>query len=85
MSYVFKKDNHSKVNNYRPISLISVLCKVMGTCVCKHVYDFLLINSIITPHQWGSLLVTAINQRLSLTNEFGKVLDGGKEIRVVLL
>jgi hypothetical protein len=27
--------------------------------------------------------VTAINQLLSLTNEFGKALDEGKEIRVV--
>ena len=37
-------------------------------------------NSIITPHQSG---LTPINQLLSLTNEFGKALDEGKEIRVV--
>jgi hypothetical protein len=53
----FKKDNPSKVNNYRPISLISVLGKVMGRCIYKHVYNFLLNNSIITPtpirvHSW---------------------------------
>jgi hypothetical protein len=52
----------------------------MERCVYKHVYNFLLENSIITPHQSG---FTPINQLLSLTNEFGKALDEGKEIRVV--
>ena len=81
---VFKKDNPSKVNNYRPISLISVLGKVMERCIYKHVYNFLLKNSIITPHQSGFTPGdSAINQLLSLTNEFGKALDEGKEIRVV--
>jgi hypothetical protein len=38
---------------------------------------------VILPHtNQGSLLVTAINQLLSLANEFGKALDEGKEIRV---
>jgi hypothetical protein len=45
---------------------------------------FLLKNSIITPHQSGFTPGdSAINQLLSLTNEFGKALDEGKEIRVV--
>jgi hypothetical protein len=40
--------------------------------------------SIITPHQSGFTPGdSAINQLLSLTNEFGKALDEGKEIRVV--
>jgi hypothetical protein len=41
-------DNPSKVNTYRPISLISVLGKVMERCIYKHVYNFLLKNSIIS-------------------------------------
>ena len=41
-------------------------------------------NSIITPHQSGFTPGdSAINQLLSLTNEFGKVLDEGKEICIV--
>jgi hypothetical protein len=44
---------------------------------------FLLKSSIITPHQSGFTPGdSAINQLLSLTNEFGKALDEGKEIRV---
>ena len=83
---VFKKDNPSKVNNYRLISLISVLGKVMERCIYNHVYNFLLKNSIITPHQSGFTPGdSAINQLLSLANEFGKAVDEGKEIRVVFL
>ena len=65
---VFKKDNPSSENNYRSISLISVLDKVLERCVYKHIYIFL----------QGSHLVTAINQLLNLTNEFGKALGEGK-------
>ena len=58
----------------------------MERCVYKHVYNFLLKKSIITPHQSGFTPDdSAINQRLNLTNEFGKALDEGKEIRVVFL
>ena len=58
---------------------------VMERCIYKHVYNVLLKNSIITPHQSGFTPGdSAINQLLlSLTNEFGKALDEGKEIRVV--
>jgi hypothetical protein len=56
----------------------------MERCIYKHVYNFLLKNNIITPHQSGFTPGdSAINRLLSLTNEFGKALDEGKEIRVV--
>ena len=58
----------------------------MERCIYKQVYNFLLKNSIITPHQPGFTPgESAINQLLSLTNEFGKALDEGKDIRVVYL
>jgi predicted transcriptional regulator len=56
----------------------------MERCIYKHVYNVLLKNSIITPHQSGFTPGdSAINQLLSLANEFGKALDEGKEIRVI--
>ena len=57
----------------------------MERCIYKHVYNYLLKNSIITPQQSGFTPgESAINQLLlSLTKEFGKALDEGKEIRVV--
>ena len=56
----------------------------MERCVYKHVYNFLLENGIITFNQSGFTPGdSAINQLLFITNEFGKALDEGKEIRVV--
>ena len=63
------KDNPSSVNNYRSISLISVLDKVLERCVYKHIYIFF---TGFTPGDY------AINQLLNLTNEFGKALGEGK-------
>ena len=81
---VFKKDSPSDCKNYRPISLISILGKVMERCVYKHIHNYLVENSIITSHQSGFTPGdSAINQLINITNEFGKALDQGKEIRVI--
>jgi hypothetical protein len=81
---VFKKDSPCNVKNYRPISLISITGKIMERCVYKYIHNYLLANCIITPHQSGFTMGdSAINQLLFITNEFGKALDEGKEIRVV--
>ena len=81
---VFKKNSPSDFTNYRPISLISVIGKVMERCVYKHIYNYLLENNIISTHQSGFTQGdSAINQLLNITNEFGRALDQGKEIRVI--
>ena len=45
---VFKKDSPGILKNDRPISLISIVGKVMERCVYKHIYNFLLENMIIS-------------------------------------
>ena len=50
----------------------------------KHIYNFLLENRIISSNQSGFTPGdSAINQLLYITNEFGKALDDGNEVRVV--
>ena len=81
---IYKKDDPSIVNNYRPISLLNIIGKVMERCVFKHVYNYLHANNIITRLQSGfQPKDSTINQLLDITNQFGKALDEGKEIRVV--
>lgn len=50
---VFKKDSPCNVKNYRPISLISIIGKIMERCVYKYIHNYLLANCILTPHQSG--------------------------------
>jgi hypothetical protein len=67
---VLKKDPPCNVKNYRLISLISIIGKIMERCVYKYIHNYLLPNSIITPHQSGFTRGdSAINQLLFITNQ----------------
>lgn len=81
---VFKKGDSSDVSNYRPISLLSVLGKVMERCIYKHLNNFLVDNNVITAYQSGFRQGdSAVYQLLDFTQDVFKALDEGKEIRVV--
>ena len=48
---IFKSGNRSQVNNYRPVSLLCIISKVLQQIVCNHVIEFLF-NSI-SIYQFG--------------------------------
>ena len=50
---VFKKMSKSSVRNYRPISLLPILSKVMETVINRAVTNFLEKNSIFSNNQYG--------------------------------
>ena len=50
---VYKKDNPHFFENYRPISILPALSKVLEKCVYNRLYSYLCINNIITNSQYG--------------------------------
>ena len=50
---IFKSDSRSDVNNYRPISLLSVLSKILEKLMHKRLYPFLEHNNVIYNSQFG--------------------------------
>ena len=50
---VFKKGSRFEVGNYRPISLTSVICKVMESLLKEHIVDHLDKNNLIHNTQHG--------------------------------
>lgn len=81
---VYKKGSANTVSNYRPISLLSVLGKCMERCIFKYLYNFLHSNNILTPSQSGFRPNdSTVNQLLSISSDFYRAIDQGKEIRVV--
>ena len=52
---LFKKGSRSKSENYRPVSLASVVCKLLERLIKDHLVDFLVKNNLINPSQHGFL------------------------------
>ena len=50
---VHKKDDKSDPGNYRPISLLSMLHKILEKLMCKRLTDFLNDNNILYKYQFG--------------------------------
>ena len=52
---LFKKGSRNKSVNYRPVSLTSVICKLLETIIMDHMMDFLVKHKLISTSQHGFL------------------------------
>ena len=50
---VYKKDESSLITNYRPISLLPSLSKILEKLVYKRLFKFLTDNDLLIPNQFG--------------------------------
>ena len=81
---IFKKNDASDPTNYRPISLLSSIGKVLKKLVHKRIFNFFRDNQVITTLQ--SEFVpgdSTVNQLVDIYNTFCKALDEGKEVRAI--
>ena len=83
---IHKKGSASLCNNYRPISLLSCVGKVMERIVFKYTFNFLRDNLVISAHQSGFMPGdSTVNQLLLLYHELCLAIDEQKEVRVIFL
>ena len=81
---IFKKDDASDPSNYRPISLLSCIGKVLEKLAHKYVFNFFRDNAVITALQSGFMPGdSTVNQLVDVYNTFCKALDEGKEVRAI--
>ncbi len=81
---IFKKSDPSKPSNYRPISLLSCIGKLMERCKQKYIYNYLKTNNLLTPFQSGFIKGdSTVNQLTCLYNDICQAMDEGKEVRAV--
>ena len=84
VSPIHKKNDPSDISNYRPISLLSTVGKVLEKIVHKHLYNFFQEHHIITSLQSGFVHGdSTVNQEVDIYNTFCKALDEGKEVRAI--
>jgi hypothetical protein len=50
---IFKSGDSFDMNNYRPISLLSIFSKILEKIVATRLTDFLSINNLLSPNQFG--------------------------------
>ena len=80
---IFKKDDPSDVNNYRPISLLSCLSKLFEKIVFKYLFNFLRDNNKISLKQSGFMPGdSTVYQLVHLYHLFCEALDNKKDIRI---
>jgi hypothetical protein len=61
---IFKTGDHAECDNYRPISLLSSISKVLEKIVAEKLIEHLLSNDLIYMHQYGFLPNRSAEQNL---------------------
>ena len=83
---LFKQGEASDLNNYRPISVISVIAKVFERIVYDQLYNFLSDEDIISTHQSGfRSLHSTVTALLKATDNWAFNIDRGNVNAVVFL
>ena len=84
-SFIQKRSRNKSVN-YRPVSLTSVICKLLETIIRDHMMDFLIKHKLINPSQHGFLKAkSCLTNLLCFFEEITKCVDDGSPVDVIYL
>ena len=86
MTPIFKKGSRTKPENYRPVSLTSIPCKIMESIVKDGLMAHLEENSLMNPSQHGFMPGKSCATNLLEFLEFvTRIVDEGKNMDIVFL
>ena len=81
---IFKKGDRSHVKNYRPVSLLQGVSKVLERCIVNFVYPF--VSPLLHNLQHGFLKKrSCTTQLLKVYHTIGEILDRGGQVDIVYL
>ena len=81
-----KKSSRNKSVNYRPVSLTSVICKLLETIIRDHMMDFLVKHKLVNLSQHGFLKArSCLTNLLCFFEEITKWVDEGSPVDVIYL
>ena len=83
---IYKKGERTNPENYRPVSLTSIPCKILEHIIFRHIKDHLDIHDVITHHQHGFRKGRSCETQLAgLINDLAKTLDNRSQADLVIL
>ena len=83
---IFKKGNNQDLGNCRPVSLSSVICKLLERTVREEIVNHLSVNKLLSDSQFGFRKNrSTILQLLTVMNEWTEALDDGIQIDTLYL
>ena len=78
ITLLFKKGSRNKPENYRPVNLTSVVCKLLETLIRDHMVEFLVKHKLINTSQHGFLKArSCLTNLLCFFEEITKWVDDG--------
>ena len=81
---IFKKGRKDLPQNYRPVSLTCIICKVMEKLIRDEIMSFLLRNNVLSDRQFGFVPGRSCTLRLLVCiEEWSKQLDEGNNVDII--
>ena len=83
---IYKKGDRQTKSNYRPVSLLCNVSKVLERLVFNRFYEYLVANNLLTPKNSGfKVNDSTINQLISIVHQIYNGLECKHEVRMVFL
>lgn len=86
ISAIYKKGKKSMASNYRPVSLTSVICKLMERLVRDHIIEHFQKNKFFTEKQYGFITGRSTSiQLIRVLEEWTEAVDKGQGVDCVYM
>ena len=83
---IHKKGSRKKCDNYRPVSLTSVVCKILESLIRDAIMDHMLQHNLFSKFQYGFLPGrSTVLQLLKILDKWTEAMDNGYQIEVIYL
>ena len=81
---IFKSGDPSEASNYRPISLLSLISKILERCIHNRIMDFLLRNNLLSDCQFGFRPRSSTQDALlTITRDWHQSLSTNRQVAAV--
>lgn len=84
VSAIYKKGKKTMPNNYRPVSLTCIVCKLLESIIRDHIIKHMTDNNLFSPRQFGFITGRSTTlQLLHVLNIWTEILDQGGSLDII--